>query len=359
MSIEIKNINKYFGNIQVLKNISFNISSNKKVAIIGPSGSGKTTLLRIISGLENQNSGELKFYNQNVTYLSANQRKVGFVFQNYALFRHMNILENVSFGLNILPRNKRPNNTLIKKEAMNLLKIIKLPHLAHFYPSQLSGGQKQRVALVRALIIKPKILLLDEPFGALDTPVRKELRRWLRQLQHDLKFTSIFVTHDQEEAMEISDKIIIMNKGKIEQIGTPYNVWRYPKNQFVLQFLSEVNEFQGKILGSFFYIGNYRWPLKFSLSYEGKVKIFLRPWEIDINNISTLKTPLPVKIIQFIKNTDGNNNWTLIVISEELNSEFITIKTNKKFYTKNNKIFLGFEKARLYKDNLPLNIKIS
>ena len=228
MSIEIKQINKSFGRTPVLNDISLDIPTGKMVALLGPSGSGKTTLLRIIAGLEHQNSGQIHFHGKDVSRIHARDRQVGFVFQHYALFRHMTVFDNIAFGLTVLPRRERPSAAEIKQRVTRLLEMVQLAHLANRFPAQLSGGQKQRVALARALAVEPQILLLDEPFGALDAQVRKELRRWLRQLHEELKFTSVFVTHDQEEAMEVADSVVVMSQGNIEQVGTPDEVWQEP-----------------------------------------------------------------------------------------------------------------------------------
>jgi len=241
MSIDITNIKKSFGRTQVLNDISLDIPSGQMVALLGPSGSGKTTLLRIIAGLEHQNSGRISFHGTDVSRIHARDRKVGFVFQHYALFRHMSVFDNIAFGLTVLPRRERPSAAEIKQKVTRLLEMVQLSHLAERYPAQLSGGQKQRVALARALAVEPQILLLDEPFGALDAQVRKELRRWLRQLHEELKFTSVFVTHDQEEAMEVADRIVVMNKGVIEQIGSPGDVYENPASDFVYHFLGDSN----------------------------------------------------------------------------------------------------------------------
>ncbi len=237
MSIEIANIKKSFGRTQVLNDISLDIPSGQMVALLGPSGSGKTTLLRIIAGLEHQTSGHIRFHGTDVSRMHARDRKVGFVFQHYALFRHMTVFDNIAFGLTVLPRRERPNAAAIKAKVTKLLEMVQLAHLADRYPAQLSGGQKQRVALARALAVEPQILLLDEPFGALDAQVRKELRRWLRQLHEELKFTSVFVTHDQEEAMEVADRVVVMSQGNIEQADAPERVWREPSTRFVLEFM--------------------------------------------------------------------------------------------------------------------------
>jgi len=219
MSIEIHNIQKRFGDFTALGDVSLNIESGELVALLGPSGCGKTTLLRIIAGLETADNGAILFSGEDATHVHVRERQVGFVFQHYALFRHMTVFENVAFGLRVKPRGVRPTEAQIQKKVHDLLNLVQLDWLADRYPSQLSGGQRQRIALARALAVEPKVLLLDEPFGALDAKVRKELRRWLRRLHDDLNVTTIFVTHDQEEALEVADRVVVMNKGQIEQVG--------------------------------------------------------------------------------------------------------------------------------------------
>ena len=246
MSIEIRNVSKQFGSFQALGDVSLDIESGELVALLGPSGCGKTTLLRIIAGLETPDSGSILFSGEDTTDVHVRERQVGFVFQHYALFRHMTVFENVAFGLRVRPRALRPNDADIKKKVHELLSLVQLDWLADRFPSQLSGGQRQRIALARALAVEPKVLLLDEPFGALDAKVRKELRRWLRRLHDDLHVTSIFVTHDQEEALEVADRVVLMNKGKVEQIGSPQQVWDHPASPFVYGFLGDVNLFHGR-----------------------------------------------------------------------------------------------------------------
>ncbi|MCG8710693.1 sulfate ABC transporter ATP-binding protein [Brenneria sp. 4F2] len=241
MSIEIRNINKQFGQFQALNQINLAIQSGELVALLGPSGCGKTTLLRIIAGLERPDSGSIIFHGQDVSVHDVRRRNVGFVFQHYALFRHMTVFDNVAFGLRMKPKNIRPSKRDIEKKVHELLGLVQLDWLADRYPEQLSGGQRQRIALARALIVEPSILLLDEPFGALDAKVRKELRRWLSRLHEDINLTSVFVTHDQEEAMEVADRIVLMNKGVIEQIGAPDEVYNHPASEFVYHFLGDSN----------------------------------------------------------------------------------------------------------------------
>jgi sulfate/thiosulfate transport system ATP-binding protein len=246
MSIEIRNVSKNFGNFQALGDVSLDIHSGELVALLGPSGCGKTTLLRIIAGLETADQGNIFFSGEDTTDVHVRERQVGFVFQHYALFRHMTVFENVAFGLRMKPRGQRPSEDKIKEKVHSLLNLVQLDWLADRFPSQLSGGQRQRIALARALAVEPKVLLLDEPFGALDAKVRKELRRWLRRLHEDLNVTSIFVTHDQEEALEVADRVVLMNQGKVEQIGSPQEVWDHPASPFVYGFLGDVNLFHGR-----------------------------------------------------------------------------------------------------------------
>ena len=247
MSIEIEHINKQFGSFTALGDVSLSIPSGELVALLGPSGSGKTTLLRIIAGLETPDSGRILFDGQDTTLSHVRERRVGFVFQHYALFKHMTVFDNVAFGLNVRPKSTRPSKGEIKDKVTHLLRLVQLEGMASRYPAQLSGGQRQRIALARALAVEPQVLLLDEPFGALDAQVRAELRRWLRKLHDEIHVTSVFVTHDQEEALEVADRIVVMNKGKIEQSGTPDEVYEHPANPFVLNFLGNVNLFHGRL----------------------------------------------------------------------------------------------------------------
>ena len=246
MSIEIRNIDKRFGDFHALRNVNLDIASGELVALLGPSGCGKTTLLRIIAGLEGADSGSIHFSGQDQTSVHVRERGVGFVFQHYALFKHMSVFENVAFGLRMKPKKERPSEAQIRTKVRELLSLVQLDWVAERFPAQLSGGQRQRIALARALAVEPQVLLLDEPFGALDAKVRKELRRWLRRLHDELHVTSIFVTHDQEEALEVADRVVVINKGQIEQVGTPQEVWDNPASPFVYSFLGDVNLFHGR-----------------------------------------------------------------------------------------------------------------
>ena len=246
MSISLRNISKRYGKFQALADIELEIETGELVALLGPSGSGKTTLLRTIAGLETPDTGSILFHGEDAQYQSIQNRQVGFVFQHYALFRHMTVFENIAFGLEVRPRKWRPSKEAIKKKVHELLQLVQLDYLGERYPNELSGGQRQRVALARALAIEPRVLLLDEPFGALDAQVRKELRKWLRNLHNELHMTSVFVTHDVEEALEVCDRIVILNHGQIQQVGAPEEVYHNPKNAFVYQFIGEVNLFHGR-----------------------------------------------------------------------------------------------------------------
>ena len=247
VEILVEGISKQFDGVAALTPIDLAIPSGQLVALLGPSGSGKTTLLRLIAGLLPVDAGRIVFGGKDATRLSLRERQVGFVFQHYALFRHMTVFENVAFGLRVKPRGQRPSEAQIKEKVHSLLGLVQLDWLADRFPSQLSGGQRQRIALARALAVEPKVLLLDEPFGALDAKVRKELRRWLRRLHDEVHVTSVFVTHDQEEAMEVADRIVVMNQGRIEQVGTPDEVYDQPASPFVLKFLGDVNLFHGRL----------------------------------------------------------------------------------------------------------------
>ena len=285
MSIQICGVGKRFGNFVALDNIELDIPTGELVALLGPSGCGKTTLLRIIAGMETADSGHVKFAGEEATHLHARERNVGFVFQHYALFRHMSVFENVAFGLRVKAKHERPPEAEIRRRVMDLLKLVQLDWLADRYPSQLSGGQRQRIALARALAVEPKVLLLDEPFGALDTKVRKELRRWLRRLHDEMHISSVFVTHDQEEALEVADRVVVMNQGRVEQIGTPDEVYSNPASPFVYQFLGNVNVFHSRVHGHWADVGRDvvgEGVAATEPDPEGEAMAFVRPHDIDI-----------------------------------------------------------------------------
>jgi sulfate transport system ATP-binding protein len=284
MSIEVRGVSKAFGSFMAVNDVTLTVSTGELVGLLGPSGSGKTSLLRIIAGLEQADRGQVLFEGEDATDRQVRHRRVGFVFQHYALFRHMTVFENVAFGLRVRPRQERPQAAVLRSKVMDLLKLVQLDWLSNRYPSQLSGGQRQRVALARALAVEPKVLLLDEPFGSLDAKVRQELRRWLRRLHDEIRVTSVFVTHDQEEALEVSDRVVVMNQGRVEQVGTPQDVFDHPATPFVMGFLGNVNVFHGRVESGQAHLG----PL--SIEYPDHVgdapraaQGFARPYDLDLD----------------------------------------------------------------------------
>jgi sulfate transport system ATP-binding protein len=284
MSIEAVDIRKSYGGFEALQGVSLRIESGELVALLGPSGSGKTTLLRIIAGLEVPDSGTIRLNEEDATNATASQRQVGFVFQHYALFRHLTVFENIAFGLRLRPRAMRPSEEQVRRRVKELLQLIQLDWLGDRFPNQLSGGQRQRVALARALAVEPRVLLLDEPFGALDAKVRKELRRWLRRLHDELHIASVFVTHDQEEALEVADRVAIMNHGRIEQVGTPLAVYDNPANAFVYQFIGDVNLFHERA----------------AATKPAATVAYVRPYELDLSRHKAGASDAVVATVRYI-----------------------------------------------------------
>jgi sulfate transport system ATP-binding protein len=283
MSIEVRNVNKTFGTFKALDDVTLNFPDGELVALLGPSGCGKTTLLRVIAGLEYADSGRILLDGIDATEKDVRQRRVGFVFQHYALFRHMTVFDNIAFGLRVRPRRERPSERDIRAKVTRLLDLVQLGWVANRFPSQLSGGQRQRIALARALAVEPRVLLLDEPFGALDAKVRKELRRWLRTLHDELHISSIFVTHDQEEALEVSDRIVLVNKGHVEQIGTPREIYERPATAFAYGFIGAVNEFRGRVEDGFVRVGDDKLRILDGSFSDGQdVIAFSRPHDTEI-----------------------------------------------------------------------------
>lgn len=302
MGIEVNHISKSFGAFKALDDVSLRINNGELVALLGPSGSGKTTLLRVIAGLETPDphpQTSVSFHDEDVSSRSVGQRRVGFVFQHYALFRHMTVFENVAFGLRVKPRRERPSEDEVKTRVERLLSLVQLQQFADRYPSQLSGGQRQRVALARALAVEPKVLLLDEPFGALDAKVRQELRQWLRKLHEQMHVTTVLVTHDQEEALEVADRVVVMNEGRIEQQGTPDEVFHHARTQFVMEFLGQVNVFQGRVRQGKATAG----PLSFDYpAYSGveeqPANVYLRPHDLEIRRSANGKPSLLATVVR-------------------------------------------------------------
>ncbi len=334
MTIELINISKYYEKFQVLNEINLKIQEGELVALLGPSGSGKTTLLKIIAGLEKPDEGKIVFNGEDHTLKKIGDRQIGFVFQHYALFRHMTVFENIAFGLKVKPKKIRPSKEEIKEKVHSLLKLIKMEEMANRYPSQLSGGQRQRVALARALAIEPRILLLDEPFGALDARVRKELRRWLRRLHDEYSITSIFVTHDQEEALDVADKVVILNQGKIEQMGTPEEVYENPANPFVYNFLGNVNLFHGRIHNGKIQIGSIVFDAPETIKDKTEnIVSYIRPYDIEVQIEADDQDNFISAEIIYIRAIGS-------MVSLELNRldthEYIEVEINKDLYKKLN-----------------------
>ena len=300
MSIEIQHLYKTFGSYVALDDVSLTVQDGELVALLGPSGSGKTTLLRIIAGLETADphpESSIRFHSADVEGLPVGKRGVGFVFQHYALFRHMSVFDNIAFGLRVRPRKVRPARKVIDDRVEKLLHLIQLEGLGNRYPSQLSGGQRQRVALARAIAIEPQVLLLDEPFGALDAQVRKNLREWLRRLHEEIHLTSILVTHDQEEALEVADRVVVMNQAKIEQVGTPEEVFHHPATPFVMEFLGQVNIFHGRIKDGRASLGalSIEYP-QYADANEREAAIYFRPHELEIRRDETVASSFRARV---------------------------------------------------------------
>lgn len=351
MSIEIQQVIKKFGSFTALKGINLQIKTGELLALLGPSGCGKTTLLRIISGMEEANEGRVFFRGDDVSKRKVCERGVGFVFQHYALFHHMTVLENVSFGLKVRPRHLRLPKKEIATRAHELLRLVRLEGLAHRFPSQLSGGQRQRVALARALAIEPNVLLLDEPFGSLDAKVRKELRQWLRNLHDRLHMTTIFVTHDQEEALEVADRVVVMNEGRIEQIGTPDEVYHHPANAFVYHFLGNVNLFHCRLENGKVFIANTPVNIKAGLTGNGqKAKIYIRPHLLEISREP--KQDGFKGVIQFINSAGATakievlSEWGETVQVEMAQEQFRVLAL-----TKGESVFVVLKEAMLFQDD--------
>jgi len=347
MSIQASNLYKHFGSYTALNGVDLNVPRGKLVALLGPSGSGKTTLLRIIAGLElpDAGSGRILFHNEDVTDVPAGKRKVGFVFQHYALFRHMTVHDNVAFGLRVRRRRERPSAAKISERTRELLALLQLDGLGDRYPYQLSGGQRQRVALARALAVEPKVLLLDEPFGALDAKVRRELRRWLRRFHDEIQLTTLFVTHDQEEALEIADEVVIMNQARVEQVGTPQVVYDRPATPFVYQFLGNVNVLRAPALvaaGS-----RAQRP-----DADGNGQIFVRPHDIQVSPHDSSADGLSA-IIRYIHSAGPQARLTLeqVQTRETIEAEISRAELTDLGLKVNDLVKLRLRQARSFDDD--------
>lgn len=359
MSIEVKNIHKEFGEFKALDNVSLTFPSGELVALLGPSGCGKTTLLRIIAGLETADKGTVILDGEDASCTHVRERQVGFVFQHYALFKHMTVFDNVAFGLRVKPKNERLSEEEIAKKVHELLNLVQLDWLHDRFPSQLSGGQRQRIALARALAVEPRVLLLDEPFGALDAKVRKELRRWLRKLHDELHITSIFVTHDQEEALEVADRVVLMNQGKVEQIGSPSEVYDHPKTPFVYGFLGNVNRFNGYASGKFLEVGGYKLPINESFAKGSPLIGFARPHELDINQNKSGIAANVDRILSFglysrIELTIDNQQEGL---PAHLEVQIERAELDKKKLKEGTQVFVTPKELKLFENKARVNIK--
>ncbi|MEP7453049.1 sulfate/molybdate ABC transporter ATP-binding protein [Phyllobacterium sp. SB3] len=281
MEVRVSGVRKEFDRFPALHDVSLDINSGELIALLGPSGSGKTTLLRLIAGLETPTDGKVFFGDEDASLKSVQERNVGFVFQHYALFRHMTVIDNVGFGLKVRPGANRPTKEEIRRRSSELLDFVQLSGLEKRYPAQLSGGQRQRVALARAMAIEPRVLLLDEPFGALDAKVRKELRRWLREIHDKTKHTTVFVTHDQDEALELADRVVVMSQGKIEQVGTPDEVYDRPNSPFVYSFIGESSSLEVIVKGGTPYLGDEALNLQ-SDQADGNGVLYFRPHDVTL-----------------------------------------------------------------------------
>jgi sulfate transport system ATP-binding protein len=346
MSIEIRNLSKQFGSFSALRDVSLEVRSGELLALLGPSGSGKTTLLRVIAGLEAADTGQVLFQGEDATDQHVRERQVGFVFQHYALFRNMTIFENVAFGLRVRPKRFRPSTVEIQQRVHELLKLVQLEWLADRYPHQLSGGQRQRIALARALAVEPKVLLLDEPFGALDAKVRKELRSWLRRLHDEMHITSVFVTHDQEEALEVADRVVVMNEGRIEQIGRPDEVYEHPASPFVYKFLGKVNLFHGRLHRGRAWIGGIEIDVpEHTEAEELSAVAYVRPHDIHVDkvdnalngeraiaaHVSHILSVGPIVRLEVVRNDGKDKELIEVEISRERFRELQLIRGDQVF----------------------------
>lgn len=359
MSIQVDHVTKRFGAFTVLNDVNLHVQEGELVALLGPSGCGKTTLLRILAGLERPDQGRIFLQGTEVTDQRISERRVGFVFQHYALFRHMTVADNIAFGLTVLPRAQRPSAARIQEKVHDLLGLVHLQAMADRYPSQLSGGQRQRVALARALAVEPKLLLLDEPFGALDAKVRKELRRWLRRLHDNLHVTSILVTHDQEEALEAAHRVVVMHQGNIEQIGTPDEVYENPATPFVYQFLGDVNVFHGRISHDRILDKEAGEPLSIDADASDQREVtFVRPHDLELSLSRTTPTQLEATV-QFLITAGARVHLEL---ASKESSEMIAVELTKERYRElklqqGDVVFVHPKQLQVFRMPSPLTVK--
>jgi sulfate/thiosulfate transport system ATP-binding protein len=310
IDVKVENVVKRFGKTAAVRDVSLDIRAGELLALLGPSGSGKTTLLRILSGLDQPTSGRVTFDGEDALRLTVQERNVGMVFQNYALFRHMTVLANVGFGLRVRPRENRPSKSEIRKRALELLELVQLAGLENRYPTQLSGGQRQRVAFARALAIEPRLLLLDEPFGALDAQVRKDLRRWLIEIHRETGHTTVFVTHDQEEALELADRIVVMRDGRIEQVGTPDEIYDAPNSPFMFSFIGESSALPVRVDQGRLWLDQHPLDLHPGNVPNGPANLFLRPHDVEV--VDNARGAIP-GVVSFLRRQGGSRRLDLEV----------------------------------------------
>jgi len=347
VSIRVANVSKQFSGFKALDRVTVDVPEGELLALLGPSGSGKTTLLRIIAGLDFPDEGSVVAYQSDVTRQSARERNVGFVFQHYALFRHMTVFENVAFGLRV----RGWKNGEVRARVCELLSLVKLESLERRYPDQLSGGQRQRVALARALAARPHVLLLDEPFGALDARVRTELRQWLRRLHDENPVTTVFVTHDQEEAFEVADRVVVMNQGRVQQEGTPDEVFEHPASPFVMDFLGQVNVFHGRLQEGKAIVGGVELdcPAGFAHRDEGPARVYIRPHEVDIETTPNGSGRLPARVTHV--NSAGaltRVQVQIIEIGMEISVELSKDRSAELALKKGDAVFVAPRRVRVF-----------
>jgi sulfate transport system ATP-binding protein len=355
MAISVRHITKTFGSFTALRDVSLEVNDGELVALLGPSGSGKTTLLRIMAGLEypdpNPESAVL-LEGQDVTRQDAGGRRVGFVFQHYALFRNMTVFENIAFGLRVRPRKLRSSKRQIQDRVAELLQLIHLEGLADRYPTQLSGGQRQRVALARALAIEPKVLLLDEPFGALDAKVRQGLRRWLRRLHDEVHVTSLLVTHDQDEALEVADRVVVMNQARIEQQGTPEQVFHSPASEFVMDFLGNVNLFHGRIESGKAVFGPLVLDHAGPNGAEGRAaRLFVRPHDLDIHRHHNGRPSLRARVLRIQSAGPQVKVELMAETGEPVTVEMPHAQFRASYIRPDDQVFVGLRDARIFTED--------
>ncbi|RTF71733.1 sulfate/thiosulfate ABC transporter ATP-binding protein CysA [Serratia marcescens] len=341
--LNVTRLNKHYGQTQVFQDIDFTAEEGEFVTLLGPSGCGKSTLLRCLAGLTPVDSGQILLQGQDLVPLAPQKRGIGMVFQSYALFPNMTVEGNVAFGLKM----QKLAAGQIGQRVQEALALVELSDLAKRYPHQLSGGQCQRVALARSLVTRPRLLLLDEPLSALDARIRKHLREQIRRIQRELNLTAIFVTHDQEEAMEVADRIVVMSQGNIEQVGSPEEIMREPASRFVLEFMGEVNRLNGEIRGSQLFVGAHQWPLSFQPMHQGSVDLFLRPWEMEVATESSERCPLPVQVLEV---SPRGHFWQLTVQPIGWHQEPIGVVLPEGNATpvRGGRYYVGSLNARLY-----------